>query len=142
MRILLGAWIAAMPVLALMAASADAADIPIARARLHLAVNIPRVVSLTLLDHPHSVDVSPEDVARGFVRVRGSLVDILCNNRGGCELRAQLSGAAFESVELAVLPVAGSPRRGRAAVEYVLRLARGTSPGPQPWPVALALEAP
>lgn len=145
-------------VMTLVAASAaDASDL--VKSPLDLAVRIPRVMRLTLLDHPRSVDVSPEDIARGFVRVRGLRVDILCNDRGGYVVRAELTGSAFDSAEVAGLPASirvathaasavampsmvGGPRRSPAAVDYVLRLARSTAPGPQPWPVALAIEAP
>ncbi|QJR15864.1 hypothetical protein [Usitatibacter palustris] len=129
-----------------------------AGAELRFTINVPRVLKLELLDHPPTLEVSAQDVALGHVTVRGLRLDILANDRAGYRLRAQLSGAAFDGVEVVGLdePVAagregtvvrmpsnaGKARAAPRGVEYIFRLERDAQPGVYRWPVVLSLEAP
>ncbi|APV51368.1 hypothetical protein BWI17_17735 [Betaproteobacteria bacterium GR16-43] len=129
---------------------------PRASAAVRLAVVIPRVLQLRLLDHPNAIDISAEDVARGYVVIQGPRIDILANLRGGFLLRAELRDPAFTEMELVGLEVsvragafpqatrlpsnAGAPRREPAAVAYRLRLAPSASVGRHAWPVALTVQ--
>jgi hypothetical protein len=129
--------------------------VPAASARIDLAVKVPRVIRIRLLDHPATIAVSAEDVARGYVTVTGPRIDILVNDRLGYEVRAELFGTAFTAVRIAGLPAEvsatreASPARmppmvGRARPEpyrvtYELELAKDAAPGSHPWPLALTL---
>ncbi|WP_171161596.1 hypothetical protein [Usitatibacter palustris] len=127
-------------------------------AAVRIVVSVPRVLTLQLLDHPQTLEVGAQDVARGHVTVRGPRVDILANDRAGYRLRADLHGAAFDNVEVVGLDAplaagregsvvrmpsqAGKPRAPPRSVEYIFRLDRDALPGVYRWPVALSLEQP
>lgn len=137
---------------------AQASGSPVAKAVLGFAVKIPRVLSMRLVDHPSSVTVSEQDVARREIVVRGARVDIAANHRNGYVLHAQLVGEAFTGLEFAglertlrsdggliVVPMpstAGRPRSEPRPVEYRLLLAAHTTPGTYAWPVALSIQEP
>ena len=126
-----------------------------ARTAVDFSIGVPRVMRLMLLDHPATVAVTDEDIARGFVRVAGPRIDLLVNDRQGYSVRAELHGSAFTSARIAGLPAAVTATReavlaqmptmvGRVraqpfAVVYELQLATDAVPGQQPWPVALSL---
>jgi hypothetical protein len=126
-----------------------------ARASIDVSVTVPRVMRLLLLDHPATIAVSAEDVARGFVRVSGPRIDLLVNDRQGYAMRAELTGAAFTEARIAGLPAAVTATRegvlaqmptmvGRSrpqpfAVVYELKLSPDAAPGQHAWPVALTL---
>ena len=149
----------------LLAATASAASSQVAngagpltaRAHVDISVTVPRVMRLLLLDHPASIPVSAEDVARGFVTVTGPRIDLLSNDRQGYAVRAELHGNTFTAARIAGLPAAITATResglaqmppmvGRARpqpyrVTYELQLAKDASPGQHPWPVALTLSS-
>lgn len=145
---------AAMPAQAASQVATGAGPL-VARAAVDFAVAVPRVMRLLLLDHPPTISVSAEDVARGFVTVAGPRIDLLVNDRHGFSLRAELVGAAFTAARIAGLPAAitatregslapmptrvGRPRPQPYQVTYELQLAKDAAPGLQPWPVALTL---
>lgn len=126
-----------------------------ARATVDFAINVPRVMRMQLLDHPATIAVTSEDIARGYVRVSGPRIDLLVNDRQGYAVRAELQGTAFTEARISGLPGAIVATReaalaqmptmvGRARpqpynVTYELKLAVDAAPGPQPWPVALTL---
>jgi hypothetical protein len=127
----------------------------VARATIDFSVAVPRVIRLLLLDHPATIMVSAEDVARGFVRVSGPRIDLLVNDRQGYAMRAELTGTAFTEARIAGLPGAVTATRdgalaqmptmvGRSRpqpynVTYELKLSSDTAAGVQAWPVSLTL---
>jgi hypothetical protein len=129
-----------------------------ATASIRLAIKAPRVMRIQLLDHPATVSVSAEDVARGFVTVTGPRIDLLVNGWQGYTVRSEIVGSAFSGARVAGLPapinatrepalahfpsMTGRPRAQPYAVVYELQLSADTAPGVHPWPVALALDGP
>lgn len=126
-----------------------------AKAAVDIAISIPRVMRMQLLDHPATVAVTSEDIARGYLRVAGPRIDLLVNDRQGYAMRAELLGTAFTEARISGLPGAitatreaalaqmptmvGRPRPQPYNVVYELKLSPGATPGPQAWPVALTL---
>ena len=126
-----------------------------ASSSLDLRVVVPRVMALQLDGHPPQVRVTPEDLARGEVVVRGPRVRITANDRNGFVLRADLRGDAFRGFEVDGLPapVACDCPSSQAAmrvpgnrvateVAYRLRLAANAAPGNYGWPLTLSLQDP
>jgi hypothetical protein len=142
---------------ALGAADDAAAAAPRARAALRFALQIPRLLQLRVLGQPPRLEVTAEDLARGYVVAHG-LVDILSTHRDGYKLRAGLASGPVESAELDGLarPVradadaaavamptqVGAARRAPYAVEYRLRLRSDARTGTYEWPVTLSLAEP
>ena len=126
-----------------------------AKAAVDFAVTVPRVMRMQLLDHPPTVSVTPEDIARGYVRVSGPRVDLLVNDRQGYSVRAEIMGTAFTEARISGLPGAIVATReaalaqmptmvGRARpqpfnVVYELKLSPGATAGQHAWPVGLTL---
>jgi hypothetical protein len=129
-----------------------------ARASIDIAISIPRVMQMRLIAHPAALDVTAEDIARGSITVNGSSIDLLVNDRGGYNLRAELVNAVFTAVRIAGLPapvqasgapavvhmpsMTGRPRPLPMPVAYELQLASDALPGHYNWPVALSLQEP
>lgn len=137
-------------------AASAVADGGSVRSSLDFQVSVPRVMQMTLLAHPTSVEVTADDIARGSITVRGPAVDLLVNDRMGFAIRADISGAAFDAVKISGLasPVVATQQGatihmasmvGRAKptpmpVQYELQLAPGAQPGRYTWPVTLSLQ--
>jgi hypothetical protein len=129
-----------------------------ARAYVDVSVVVPRVMQMRLLGHPFFLDITAEDIARGSVKVSGSSIDLIANDRFGFTLRAELVNALFSTVRITGLPQPLLVTRGAAAVqmpsmvgrrkpqplvvEYELQLAADAAPGRYPWPVALTIQGP
>ena len=120
-----------------------------------LRLTVPRVMALQLDAHPTRVHVTPEDVARGEVVVRGPRVRIAANDRNGFLLRAELRGDTFSGFAVdglpapvgcecasAVAPMRVAGNRLSTEVAYRLRLASNAAPGVYGWPVTLSLQDP
>jgi hypothetical protein len=118
------------------------------RASVDISVTIPKVMQLRLVNHPASLEITSDDVARGSVRVTGASLDLLVNDRLGFELRADLLNAMFTAVRIAGSPsmrfasMVGRPRQQPFPVEYELQLAPGATPGRYAWPVSLSIQQP
>lgn len=124
---------------------------------LRLAVQIPRLLQMRVLQQPAHLEVTAEDLARGFVSARG-VVEVLSTHRAGYQVRALLARGpvveaemeglarvvrtAGDATAVAMPTMVGKPRPAPYAVEYRLRLAPGTRAGTYPWPVALSVEEP
>lgn len=126
-------------------------------AALRLAIHIPKVVHMRVLQQPAHLEVTAADLERGFV-IAKALVEVLSTHRQGYRLRALLASGPVVEAELqglesplrvdtggAQVAMPSMVGRGRPApypVEYTLRLAPGTAPGTYAWPVALSVEDP
>ena len=129
-----------------------------AKASVDFSISVPRVMQMRLLGHPASVDITPEDIARGSITVSGPRLDLLVNDRLGFVLRAELVSAMFSAARIVGLssPVTataagatlrmasmvGRPKPQPIAVDYELTLAADAVPGRYSWPVALSLQEP
>ena len=123
---------------------------------IRFSIRIPRIAKLTLVDHPRSVTISAEDIARGHLLVAGARIGIVSNDRRGVILRAGLLGTAVEAVELAGLGSTVEVAAGGTSIalapavagsvllpaEYRMRLSRIATPGTYRWPVTLSIEDP
>lgn len=126
-----------------------------ARASIDFAIRVPRIARLRQLDLPRTLTLTEEDIARGFVRLRGRL-DLAVNDPRGYVLTGRLADRAFSGfrVEGLALPIESSgpsdsvqmpperaPRSGEPReVRYELRIAPGAVPGVRPWPLQLRVE--
>lgn len=128
-----------------------------AQGALRLAIQIPRLLHMRILEQPRQLEVTAEDLARGFVVARG-LVEVLSTHRQGYQVHARLASGPFVEADLrglerpvrtggdgarvAMPSMVGQPRPAPYPVEYRLRLAPGTAPGTYAFPVALSVEEP
>jgi hypothetical protein len=127
-----------------------------AKASIDFAIRIPRVARLRQLDTPPAVEITAEDIARGFVRVNARL-ELVVNDPRGYVLAGRIGDPAFSGFRMEGLgmPVEAS---GRASVmqmppdrrlrepvplevRYELRLAGDATPGVRPWPLRLEVQA-
>ena len=124
---------------------------------VRMAIQIPRLIQMRVLQQPRQLEVTAADLARGFVIARG-LVDVISTHRDGYQMRALLAQGpvveaemeglerpmkvASDSVVTPMPSMVGKPRPAPYAVEYRLRLASGTQPGTYAWPVSLSVEEP
>jgi hypothetical protein len=127
-----------------------------AKASIDFAIRIPRVARLRQLDTPPAVEITAEDIARGFVRVKARL-ELVVNDPRGYVLAGRIGDRAFSGFRMEGLgmPVEAS---GRASVipmppdrrlrepvpvdvSYELRLAEDATPGVRPWPLRLEVQA-
>ena len=122
---------------------------------VRMAIQIPRLLQMRVLQQPRQLEVTAADLARGFVVARG-MVDVISTHRNGYQVRALLANgpvveAEMEGLERPMKVAAGSvatpmpsmvgkPRPAPYAVEYRLHLAAGTQPGIYAWPVSLSIE--
>jgi hypothetical protein len=127
-----------------------------AKASIDFAIRIPRVARLRQLDTPSDIAITPEDIARGYVRVKARL-DLLVNDPRGYVLAGRLDDRAFSGFRLEGLgmPVEATgpmnviqmppDRRLReqvpVEVSYLLRIAHDATPGVRRWPLRLQLQA-
>ena len=118
-----------------------------ARAYVDFTIRVPRVALLKLVNHPATVEVTAEDIARGKIVVSGASLDLLVNNPLGYVLRADLMNAMFTAARIVNLParmptMVGKPRPAPIAVDYELSLAPDAQPGRYSWPVSLSVQDP
>ena len=139
------------------ASSDRSGTFPKAGAAMRLAIQIPRILQMRVLQQPHRLEVTAQDLERGFVLARG-LVEVLSTNRDGYQVRAQLAqGPVVEAqvdglaepvrvgsggAQVPMPSMVGKSRPAPYPVEYRLRLAPGTVPGTYAWPVSLSVEEP
>jgi len=139
------------------AQSVSGAAQPAASGALRVAIQIPRLVQMRVLQQPRALEITAEDLARGFVTARG-VVEVLSTHRDGYQLRALLAQGPVVEAEMAGLErsvttaaggsrtqmpsMVGKPRPAPYPVEYRLRLAPGASAGTYAWPVALSVVEP
>lgn len=127
-----------------------------AAARLDLFVKIPEVLSLRLLGEPSALDVTQDDIARGFVVTQVSM-EVRSNARSGFQLQLRsdprlatdgvvegldmplMLAGADASVRLTHHGLAEKTRR--YALRVRLSLPPGTQPGRYAQPVRLSLSA-
>jgi hypothetical protein len=126
-----------------------------AAGRVDLKIVIPEVLKLRVMRAPTHVEVTPEDVQRGYVAVSGYEIEIDANLRAGYSVLARLAGGPFTAAEVsglsAPLRVAGSEgsawipysrnHHQQMQVSYRLELQPGAAPGRYASPVSLALAA-
>ena len=129
-----------------------------AGARVHIAITIPHVLAMRLANHPATIDITSEDIARGEIVVRGPSAQIIANVRDGYRLRADLAPSPFAEVQIdgfdarvradlgfttiEAMPnsgYAGSPSR---TLEYRLKISGDAHPGRYRWPIALSVQDP
>jgi hypothetical protein len=129
---------------------------PASAASLNLAIRIPRITRLVLLDHPSVLTIAAGDLARGALLVSGVRMAITSNSRRALVLRAELVGDAVQSVEVLGLgePLAVSaggntialpPMKSSTSivpVEYRIRLSPAAVAGNYRWPVVMSIEDP
>lgn len=128
-----------------------------ASASIDLAIVVPRMLRMQLLDQPGTIQVTSQDVANGVVIVDGARLELLSNDRRGYWLDASLQGpfaeATIEGLQVPMhidaaggrilMPsMVGLPRPEPYRVRYELRLREGAQPGTYRWPVALSIESP
>lgn len=154
---LLAAVIASLPASAV--AASDVAKVAArlaATAPVDFTISVPRVMQMRLLSHPASIDVTPDDIARGSIRVTGPSVDLLVNDASGYVIRADLAAGVFAAVKIkglasplmatpagalvAMPSMVGKPKPAPVPVEYELQLAADAQPGHYAWPVTLSLQ--
>lgn len=156
-RALLALLALAAPLAAHASRDAVAGSAPAASAAVRLAIEIPRILQMRVLDQPAKLIVAAEDVARGFVVARGR-VDVLSTHRRGYQVvaalaqgpvvEAEVDGLAetlrigHEGAQVAMPSMVGKPRPAPYEVEYRLRLAPGAAAGAYPWPVSLSIGEP
>lgn len=126
-----------------------------AAARVEFKVVIPNVLRLRVVSAPTYVEVTPEDVLRGYVAVSGYEIEIDANLRAGYSVLATLAGGPFAAAVVEGLPaplrVAGAGastwipcshhHSQQLHVSYRLELQPGAAPGRYASPVSLALAA-
>lgn len=127
-----------------------------AAARIDLLVRIPEVLSLRLLGEPSPLEVTPEDVARGFVVAPVSM-EVRSNARSGFQLQLRTdprlaTDGVVEGLD-APVPLTGADasirlshhgsaeKTRRYALRVRLSLPPGTQPGRYAQPVQLSLSA-
>ena len=143
--------------LAFAAAALGASAPPAALAGTHsiqVEATVVRHASISAFRAPQQVEVTAEDVARGYVELAQPVeVEIRTNNPGGVMLgfnvnSPQVAGARFEGEDLQLSVAAGAavlmvPKTGVGLRRQTLRLrtrlvlAPGAKPGVIAWPVAL-----
>jgi hypothetical protein len=129
---------------------------PSASPALRIAIQVPRVVHMRVLQQPRHLEVTAADLERGFVLARG-VVDVVSTHREGYQMRALLSQGPVVEADMAGLErpmtvrdsaatpmpsMVGKPRPAPYEVEYRLRLAADTVPGTYVWPLKLSVEEP
>ena len=141
LRIVLG-------VVCALATAGAAADGP---APVAWAIGLPH--GYIVMEHQvQAIDVSDEDVARGFVDVRGGSHIVVTTRTGGrYALDFATRGIAFSSVQFEALGQAvalgaqgatliehdAPAGRTAIAIDYRFRLAPGTAPGTYAWPLEI-----
>jgi hypothetical protein len=124
------------------------------QSHLDFVVRIPEVLHLNLLAQPGHLDVTEQDIARGYVESQ-STVQILSNSRQGFDVRIEVLDALIAGGDVLGLGPALQLGRGAAAARathhgktekrviyqltYRLRLAPGGLPGRYRWPLRIAV---
>lgn len=141
-------------------ASRDAANgtSAAASAAVRMAIEIPRILQMRVLDQPRELVIRAEDVARGYVTARARL-DILSTHRRGYQVMAALAAGPVveaevnglaqplrvgtdENAQVAMPSMVGKPRPEPYDVEFRLRLAPDAAAGAYTWPVRMAIGEP
>jgi len=121
---------------------------------LDFKITIPRIMRLQVLRQNESLEITPQDVARGYVEVAsGSLLEVTANTQwdvsfvpnGGIARSARVKGFANDVV---VGPQGGVLARLRPMsratmfdLSYRFDLEPGVSPGTYPWPLMVSAHA-
>ena len=128
-----------------------------ASAAIDLRIDVPKLLEMSLLGAPGSIEVTASDAAAGEVVVSGFRLTVLANDRRGYVVQAELGGPFTEAVieglgqPVRVTPegarvlmpsMVGSARPRPFELAYRLRVRPGTAPGRYPWPVALSIQSP
>lgn len=101
---------------------------------------------LRLVSRPAFVEVSPEDVARGFVEPREPVrVEVVSNLPRGVQLSfAAIGNEVRQARAVASQPLSvtqtGAMRQEMLAIHLRLDLAEGAAAGRHPWPVQVSME--
>lgn len=106
-------------------------------------------VKITSLVNPPALDVSADDVARGYVDVDGgSSLGVVTNSNGGYLVTATGAAGMIARVQMRIDNVGGGERvhvpsgpfvNTLIRVAYRLYLEPGVAAGRHPWPIALGL---
>ncbi len=108
-------------------------------------------VSSTVLSQPSTINITPEDLKRGYIEVEaGTVIEIRTNSRDGYMLSFEVVRGPFEDIwvvdgDRSTVLSGGSgfvyqPSEDAGVVRtkvlsYKIHLAEGTEPGVYPWPV-------
>ena len=121
---------------------------------LDLRITIPAVMRMKVLHQPATIEVTPQDVERGYVEVTsGSLLQVTANI--GWQLSFATQGGIASSAQVRGLPgnVVVGPEGGTVTglrpmrhatvfdLSYRFVLAPGVAPGTYPWPVMILANA-
>jgi hypothetical protein len=123
-------------------------------ASLSVSVVVPPRAILSVDSEPASLEISDEDVARGFVEVpRATRVQVRTNTPNGWLAELQVAQGPYRTIEVTGLgaptqvtasggwipqPYPGTTRPVSLEVGYRFLLSADVRPGVYPWPVTLA----
>ena len=118
-------------------------------AMIRVAATILSYVKVTGLSNPANLDVSAEDVARGYVDVEaGTSITVVTNSNDGYLISATGDPSTVRRIALKVGALTGAERvkvpstpfaKALLRVGYRLYLEPGVSAGSYPWPVAIGV---
>lgn len=125
-----------------------------AAGRIDFAIRISEVLQINVLAQPAHLDVTPDDIARGYVESQ-STVQIFSNSRQGFAVRVDVLDALISGGEVLglgdALHLVRDGASGRAShdgkadkrvtyeVRYRLQLAPGGTPGRYRWPLRIGV---
>lgn len=124
------------------------------RAALNIAVTVPPVSRLEVVSQPASLQISAQDLQRGYVDLNApTVVNVYSNARDGFSLEVLPMSPVIQAIAVhgldseANLGAAGGriverwerPQATALSLTYRLTLAPGASPGTYPWPLHLAI---
>lgn len=134
---------------ALLALPAPAAADGTRSAMIKVAATILSYVKVTDLANPATLEVSAQDVARGYVDVEsGTSITVVTNSNDGYLISATGDPSTVSRISLHVGSLSGSERvrvpstpfaKALLRVGYRLYLEPGVSAGRYPWPVAIGV---
>jgi len=116
---------------------------------IRVAATILSYVKVTGLVNPATLELTAEDVARGYVDVEaGTSLTVVTNSNEGYVVTATGEPGTVARVALRIGSIAGADRvrvpsapfaRSVLRVGYRLYLEPGVTPGRHPWPVAIGV---
>ena len=130
-------------------AQAGSASVP-----LQVTVVVRHFFQLHVLSQPHAVQVSPRDIARGYVDVPVPVqLAVESSSRNGYSIQFERHGDAFQAAQVqgmgqdllvdsqAAMHWTPAARRETLEFRFRLRLAPQLSPGEYAWPIQLSMNA-
>ena len=136
--------------------SGGIAEAGIVSASIHVSVTVQTAASINTVYQAPAVDISPADIARGYVEVApGTIVQIQTNDPKGYLLSFETTAAPgtgpFNSImitsgaggtlvltgQAGVLSQPNGPAQTVQTINYRFQLALDAAPGTYPWPLSL-----